>query len=194
MPKDTKPRPTNKELPGLENPHDVPWMRQKGESWQAFEAFACYRDFGPTRTHAKVGQAVGKHRSTLEEWSTKWMWVDRAASFDANESFERMQRMKEARIRLWEGDAAIARKIKDKVVKRLESMAPSEMSITQMLQAFKLAHEIETSALGAGNQNMESESPAVDQEMLDLEKWLDENPELADVAAGFIRSQRQQAS
>jgi hypothetical protein len=192
MPKQS-PRPTNEELPGLSNPSDLPWLRQKGESWQAYRAFGVYRDLGPSRNHAKTRDKVGCHISQIWKWSAKWMWVDRCASFDANESYERMIRMKEGRIRLWEHDARLARQIKDKVVARLNAMSPNEMSVSQMLQAFKLAHEIESKSLGAGSAESDTQSPSIDEELQGLEKLIENDPELADAAAKIVRATRQQA-
>jgi len=187
-------KPTNAELPGLSNPSDIPWLRQRGESWQAYAAFAVYRDLGPSRNHAKTREKVGCHISQIWKWSSKWMWVDRCASFDANESYERMVRMREGRIRMWEHDARTARRLKDKVIERLNGMSPFEMSVSQMLQAFKVAHEIEAKALMAGTADADMKSgPTIDEELLDLEKLMETDPELADAVDKILRAKRQQA-
>jgi hypothetical protein len=61
---------------------DPLWGRQTGESDKAFAAFGCYRDFGPSRSLAQVGEASGKSRALLERWSSTWGWVARASRWD----------------------------------------------------------------------------------------------------------------
>jgi hypothetical protein len=58
------------------------WERQGGESAKAFEGFAAYRDLGPARSLAAVGQALGKTKAACEPWSSRWGWVERAAAWD----------------------------------------------------------------------------------------------------------------
>jgi hypothetical protein len=58
------------------------WERQEGESARAFEGFATYRDLGPARSLAAVGQALGKTKAACEPWSSRWGWVERAAAWD----------------------------------------------------------------------------------------------------------------
>lgn len=59
-----------------------PWDIQPGESATAYEAFATYRDMGADRSVAKAGQKLGKATRTLEAWTTRWRWVERAGAFD----------------------------------------------------------------------------------------------------------------
>jgi hypothetical protein len=71
----------------------LPWERQKGESAKAFWAFQVYRDLGPTRSLAKVGEIAGEtgvaSPSMMERWSSRWGWVDRAHAFDLDEDRKR---------------------------------------------------------------------------------------------------------
>lgn len=59
-----------------------PWDRQIKESTQAYDAFDLYRNMGPERSCAKVGQKLGKSTTIMERWSAKWSWVARAAAWD----------------------------------------------------------------------------------------------------------------
>lgn len=61
-----------------------PWERQPGESAPAFEAFACYRDMGSTRSTANVGQEFGKSKRLMDRWCARWAWVARAEAWDAD--------------------------------------------------------------------------------------------------------------
>lgn len=60
----------------------VPGGRIKGEGAKAFEAFTIYREMGPARSHAKVGQALGKSTVMVGKWSVQWNWVERVAEWD----------------------------------------------------------------------------------------------------------------
>lgn len=58
-----------------------PWMRQENESAAAFAAFAIYRDQAPRRSIRKAALELGRGQRTLEEWSRKYKWVERAAAY-----------------------------------------------------------------------------------------------------------------
>lgn len=59
-----------------------PWEQQSGESTQAFEAFAAYRDLGAARSVAKVARELVKSTTLLFRWSKQYAWVMRAAAYD----------------------------------------------------------------------------------------------------------------
>jgi hypothetical protein len=59
-----------------------PWDRRPGEGTRAHAAFLAYRDAGPARSLATVGQELGRSRGLLERWSSTWSWVARAARWD----------------------------------------------------------------------------------------------------------------
>lgn len=76
---------------GLDHDRE-PWAKQRGESRQAFAAFALYRDDGLTRTLQGTARALaeepsrkGKPESVLTQlkgWSSKWQWQHRADCYD----------------------------------------------------------------------------------------------------------------
>ncbi len=65
-----------------------PWERQKGETHKAFAAFLVYRDLGPDRTIKLAGKSIGRisdgYDRMSEDWSAKYGWVARAASYDSH--------------------------------------------------------------------------------------------------------------
>ena len=58
------------------------WEQQPGESPKAFYQFSVYRDMGPTRSHAKVAEKVGKSRAAINSMSRKHQWVARCEAYD----------------------------------------------------------------------------------------------------------------
>lgn len=70
------------------------------ESFKAKAAYAAYEALGPERSLAKLGDKLGKSRgktganSQLEAWCSKYHWVERAKSYDA-EQIERERALKE---------------------------------------------------------------------------------------------------
>ena len=56
------------------------------ETAKAFAAFKVYAELGPERSIAKTGERLGKNRVTLEEWSAKNDWIERAKAYDAGQA------------------------------------------------------------------------------------------------------------
>jgi hypothetical protein len=60
----------------------LPWEMQEGESAQAFEAFAIYRDMRADRSLSRVGQKLGKSGGLIERWSSENSWQERVLAYD----------------------------------------------------------------------------------------------------------------
>ena len=182
-------RPKGGGLEGVVNPHEIRWFRQKGESRIAYEAFAIYRDLGAARTLAKVATHLGKSIDLIKCWSARWEWVDRAASFDANEEWERMVSMREQRTQMFVNDAKIARMVKQKVVDRLATLDANELSPTQMAHWFEVAVKVERLSLGESTETFDQ---VITQGTEDDALWtaIQEDPDLANAAAKIISARR----
>lgn len=63
---------------------DLPdlWERQKGESEQAYYAFALYRDQDTPRGYAAVVSELSKSRTLITRWASKWFWRERTRAWD----------------------------------------------------------------------------------------------------------------
>jgi len=172
------------------NPHDLPWFRQNHESWQAYEAFALYRDLGKARNHAKVAQAVGKNVSLIRRWSSRWTWLDRAASFDANEDFERMVHMRERRYKWIEDDLEIAHKMQSLISDALLTLDPKQLSANALIRWFDVTSKIQTRILGLTPQQMEEQVATQASQQTELEKLMEDSPEVADAVLDALQSAR----
>ena len=71
--------PTRREM---EKQELQPWQRQKRESQKAYEAFVVYRTLGKVRSLDATAREMGKSRTLMERWSSKWSWVKRAEAWD----------------------------------------------------------------------------------------------------------------
>ena len=183
-------RPKGGGLEGVVNPHEIRWFRQKGESRKAYEAFAIYRDLGAARTLAKVATHLGKSIDLIKCWSARWEWVDRAASFDANEEWERMVSMREQRTQMFMNDAKIARMVKQKVVDRLATLDANELSPTQLAHWFEVAVKVERLSLGESTENFDRVIRQGGEDDAALLDAIEEDPDLANAAAKIISARR----
>lgn len=184
MPHTQKNWPSADELPGIHNPQNLRWMRQKGESWQAYEAFSVYRDIGQTRTLGKAAEKVGKTQSLIDRWSARWSWIDRVASFDANEDWERMVRMREERHELFRKDLDIAGLVLRKLWERLNELDPDKLSWSQWNRAWDTASKNARLAFGQTGESADA-SPRVSDPEAEA-AWaaaVENDPELLDAAA-----------
>ena len=57
------------------------WLRRGNESAAAYSAFVVYREQTPPRSIRKAARALARGQRTLEEWSSKYKWVERAAAY-----------------------------------------------------------------------------------------------------------------
>ena len=88
--------PARKPKPRPDRVERLPWEKQRGESAVAFTAFALYRDLGAQRSCAKVGQALGRATGTMERYSSKHHWVERAEAYDAYLDRRRLEATQES--------------------------------------------------------------------------------------------------
>ena len=125
-----------------------PWERQLNESPQAFEAFACYRDMGASRSTAKVSRKLCKSVSLMNRWSSEYDWVKRVAAWDAEK--DRVAResqltdIKEMRKR----HAAIAKKMMDTADNALNNIRPDEVSTNEIARLVEIASKLERISRG----------------------------------------------
>jgi len=121
------------------------WDRLPNESTKAYAAFCVYRDLGTERSLEKAGQTLDKPRTRkwLGEWSAKYKWVERAKAYD--DYVEKLKRKeKEKAIKeMAERQARIAMAFQEKIIERLQSIDPAELTPTELARWFEIAAKIE---------------------------------------------------
>ncbi|MBM9505277.1 hypothetical protein [Actinacidiphila acididurans] len=125
-----------------------PWERHDGESPQAFEAFAAYRDLGPARSVTKVARELGKSRTLLSRWSRQYAWVIRAGAYDREQDRLFLAEQHQARRDIARRHAKLAQAFLGKAVVRLQNLDPRELTPGELLRYFQVAAEIERRAVG----------------------------------------------
>jgi hypothetical protein len=149
-----------------------PWERQSGESPQAFEAFAAYRDLGPARSLTKAARELGKSRTLLGRWSKQYAWVMRAAAYDREQDRMFLAEQQQARRDIARRHAKLAQAFLGKAVARLQGLDPRELSPSDLLRYFQVAAEIERRAAGEEPAGVVAQDKA---EGPDLESLSDED-------------------
>ena len=144
------------------------WERQRGESAKAFHAFAHYRDLGATRSlDAAYGQhvqecdrqgtgnepAVSKAASGVwTNWSTRYVWVERAAEWDAELDRKKREAYESTLVRVAASrrarQAAIALKMQEKALDSIEVLAPGMIEPRDLPRVVETAAKMEREALG----------------------------------------------
>lgn len=122
---------------------DKPWERQKGESAQAYEAFAMYRDMGTERSIRAVSLKLGKSKTLIDRWSREKSWVERVRAYDnelAKEAKEKAVREHKA---MTERHISIAMQIQKKALEALKSLSVENMSPKDIKEFIKMATDLE---------------------------------------------------
>ena len=57
------------------------YERLPGELVKAFAAFQAYRDMEGHGTYAKLAHTLGKSKSLIGRWATKWRWQERLRAY-----------------------------------------------------------------------------------------------------------------
>jgi len=108
------------------------WERQKGESRQAFQAFALYRDLedemppegqkAPKRSYRIVAERLKKSETIIGRWGGLWRWQERIEEYDNEKDREKLKHAKEQRDKDREIAMSISRGMISIVGKGIENL------------------------------------------------------------------------
>jgi hypothetical protein len=137
-----KPRPVR-----LDAERD-PWERQPGESALAYGQYCMYRDMGRTRTLAQAAELLTRSHPYLRAVAAAGHWADRAAAWDREQDRIYTEQLTQRRRDMAERHAKIATGFLGKVVTRLTSLDPGELTAADLVRMTDLAAKLERAAFG----------------------------------------------
>ena len=152
-----------------------------GESAKAFAAFCVYRDQGSRRSLAAVGQSVAKSTTLMARWSSQWSWVERAATWDAENGLKIAAAQQDNLVEMADRHGRIARALLGKVVAALVGLDPSAIEPHQIVRMFEAGVKVErdSRAVSAARADTSSSSEAahplddlsVEERFARVERW-----------------------
>ena len=142
------------------------WERQPGETPKAYQAFVVYRDLGRDRSQYKAAKKLGKSAVLLHRWSVKYGWVKRVDIYDeylnTKTRLENEELIKQAKIR----EVAAGTALMEKLLARVNSMHPDEITPNLISQMAKTASELARLGLDVYTQASRTEITGPDGQVL----------------------------
>lgn len=165
------------------------WERQEGESAQAFQGFAAYRDMGADRSLAKVAQKLGKSKALMERWSVRWQWVIRADAWD--DEMDRMSRreLEKGITGMRKNHVNIAKAMLVKALQALQRIPVDEMTPKDVSTMVDVAAKLERISRGEVTERTEGKQTIageVSVSTIDLSGITDEELAALDAITGKI--------
>lgn len=128
-----------------------PWERLPEETPKAWRAFCVFRDLGPTRTLARAAQALGLRPASvrrLEEWSSRYRWVERALAYDEWLDAQRRAEREAAVREMARRHAELAALLLERVRARVEALRPEELTPAEVARWLEVAARLERLSRG----------------------------------------------
>lgn len=117
--------------------------RQPGESAQAYEAFAIYRDMGSNRSLRVVAEQLSKSDTLIKRWSREKKWGERCRAYDNHlddvARQEALRKYKKMRTR----HIGIALQLQEKALAELKNLPDGSMTPKDIIQFLDKATELE---------------------------------------------------
>lgn len=129
--------------------HEVPLHRLPGETSKAFAALMAYAQMpAAERSTRRVADKLGKSVSLIQRWSRQHLWVRRTEQYDRHMQRIHLRAQARAREEMAERHAKLAAAFLGKLVARLQSMSPDDLSPRDMAYWLDVASKVERMARG----------------------------------------------
>lgn len=136
-----------------------PWKRLPTETSKQYNAFCIYRDLGPGRSIQKVAnkRSGSGGLSKLKEWSSKYLWIERAAAYDEHLDGVWRSGFEEEIHEMAARHAREAKLFQEKVHERLEKIDPDELKPHELIKWYETGVKIERLSRGVSTENVKRE-------------------------------------
>ena len=137
------------------------WDKQPKEQVRYYQLFTQFCSLGENRSLSAMSKMVGTTGlANLTRLSKEWGWFFRAKHLDAHHAKIEAAHNHEEIIKARRKTAVFARQYKLKAAKALRKLDPAELDIKNLMQSYKIAHDLEMEAMGAPNvQKVEHSGP-----------------------------------
>ncbi len=165
------------------------WERQEGESAQAFQAFAKYRDMGAERSLAKVAQELGKSKPLMERWSSRWHWGIRADAWDDELDRRSCRELQKGIAEMRKNHVGIAKAMLVKALQALQRIPADELTPQDIAKMVDVAAKLERISRGEATERTEGKQTIAGEvsfNAIDLSKVSDEELATLDAITGKI--------
>jgi len=126
----------------------LPYERQPNETVKQFEAFKLYRDMGLDRSLREVAKQLNKSLALIGRWSSQNNWIERARLYDIDmdrqETIQNIKKRKE----MVKRHAQTSKMFQQKILERLRTLNPHELSPSDLVKWFEIAIKIERLSMG----------------------------------------------
>ncbi|TAM68311.1 MAG: hypothetical protein EPN50_05040 [Chloroflexota bacterium] len=168
----------------------APWEPQPGESSPAFAAFVMYRDLGPGRSITKTAEALGRNRTLIGDWSSRWRWQERIAAWDGELSRRTLDAEADERRAMVKLHARTARAVVNVVARRvlgdeargIQAIDPNTLGPQDLARLLDVAVKVERLSRGAPTESVEVHDIASQVRRLALEQGFSEEETEAAIA------------
>ena len=133
-----------------------PWEQQPGESSQAFEGWAKYRDMVGRRSCYKVAVTLAKSGALVRRWSSVWGWIERARLYDTHldretrrENEQRILQFRRRAAAQAAGKAQTLMMVDSGIAQRLQAIAATGGTLQDALAGIDIGELIALSTRGA---------------------------------------------
>jgi len=130
------------------------WHRQPKERERAWLAFQGFLAMEPPREVTRYAQQIQKPLATLYQWSSRWLWLDRASQYDGWLQRGRDEALVEQRREMNDRHAMLARAMSAKVAARIQALQPAELSPGEVGRWMQVISMVERLALGEATERV----------------------------------------
>ena len=144
----------------------LPWLRQPGETVNAYATFCAYRDL-PYRDRSNVLQAYvrrdrkladiakakGCTTANIETLSAKNNWTDRVAAYDEHIDEMNRQEQEAEIIQMRQLHAKIAQQMVNKAARKFLQISESDMTVSDAIKMFEVGVKYERLSRGESTDN-----------------------------------------